>query len=192
LHYLDDSRWLPHHILEQAHAYLPFSRRYEKGHWDAVITLYKEIELPDNSFDSPEIPELFQRVRSHLASQVPPECTWLPCHAIDLKQDGELTAHVDSIKFSGGLVAGISLLTPSIMRLIPDQQTAEQAGWVDIYLPPLSLYVLTGVGRYSYTHELLPSGATFESNTNTGNQITVERGHRLSVIFRDAKTEKDE
>jgi alkylated DNA repair protein alkB family protein 7 len=143
--------------------------------------------MPDDSFESPEILELLQRVRRHLqeASHVPPECTWLPCHAIDLKEDGQLTAHVDSIKFSGGLVVGISLLTPSIMRLIPDQQEAEQAGWVDLYLPPLSLYALTGVGRYSYTHELLPSGATFESST--GNPIIVERGHRLSVMFRDAK-----
>ena len=86
-------------------------------------------------------------------------------------------------------MVGISLLTPSIMRLIPDQQAAEQAGWVDLYLPPLSLYALTGVGRYSYTHELLPSGATFESSTE--NQITVERGNRLSVIFRDAKAEEE-
>lgn len=147
--------------------------------------------MPDNSFNSPEIPELFERIRGHLqeASHVPPECKWLPCHAIDLKQDGQLTAHVDSTKFSGGLVVGISLLTPSIMRLIPDQQAAEQAGWVDLYLPPLSLYALTGVGRYSYTHELLPSGATFESSTE--NQITVERGNRLSVIFRDAKAEEE-
>ena len=147
--------------------------------------------MPDESFDSPEIPELFQRVRSHLqeASHVPPECTWLPCHAIDLKQDGQLTAHVDSTKVSGSIVVGISLSTPSIMRLIPDQQSAEQAGWVDLYLPPLSLYALTGVGRYSYTHELLPSGATFESSTE--DPITVERGHRLSVIFRDAKAENE-
>jgi alkylated DNA repair protein alkB family protein 7 len=53
---------------------------------------------------------------------------------------------------------------------------------VDLFLPPLSLYVLSGPSRYSYTHELLPTGDTFGG-------VAVERDHRLSVIFRDAKVE---
>ena len=149
--------------------------------------------------------------------------SWLPCHGIDLKVDGELNAHVDSVKFSGDLIAGLSLLSPSIMRLKPAQDdylsddadeyrskasstsssSASEAnnedgqGWVDLYLPARSLYALTGVGRYRYSHELLPSGSTFllhESRSmddsgehTTATEITVDRDHRLSVIFRDAK-----
>jgi hypothetical protein len=79
--------------------------------------------------------------------------------------------------------------------LTPDseQQTKEEMdapGWVDLYLPPLSLYVLTGVARYRYAHELLPSGSTFESHAD--NSIVVERDQRLSVIFRDAKLSSPE
>lgn len=111
---------------------------------------------------------------------------WLPCHAIDLKKDGELKAHVDSVKFSGDVVAGISLLSSSIMRLKPEDGEEQQAesGWLDLYLPPLSLYVLSGVSRYQYTHELLPSGSKFEYRDE---EVTVDRDRRLSVIFRDAK-----
>jgi len=167
-------------------------RRYEKGHWDAVITNYKEVELADAIFDDPEIPRIFQRVREHLEEDQLREfygeepIRWLPCHAIDLKKEGELNAHVDSIKFSGDLVAGISFLSPSIMRLVPDD--APEEGWVDLYLPPLSLYALTGVGRYRYSHQLMPTNSTFV--TPDGKEIIVERDDRLSVIFRDTKDQQ--
>ena len=119
-------------------------------------------------------------------------------------------AHVDSVKFSGGIVAGISLLSDSIMRLRPSSEEWEEstlmkestnhrdgntAGYVDLYLPQLSLYVLSGMSRYSYTHELLPSGSSFEfpqyeeSNEDVDmsarQKIDVIRGRRLSIIFRD-------
>lgn len=178
-------------------------RRYEKGHWDAVITNYKEVELSDLHFENYEIPNIFHRIRQHLASNhlLKDEdnnrtIQWLPCHAIDLKKEGELNAHVDSVKFSGDLVAGVSLMSPSIMRLIPhkdgegddvngDGKEGKDRGWVDLYLPPRSLYALTGVGRYRYAHELLPTNSTFTQPDGT--EIPVERDHRISIIFRDAK-----
>jgi alkylated DNA repair protein alkB family protein 7 len=169
-------------------------RRYEKGHWDSVISNYKEVELSDLLFERPEIPTIYHRVRQHLETNhlENDSIQWLPCHAIDLKKDGKLNAHVDSIKFSGGLVAGISLLSPSIMRLlVPDDGTeakaTEDEGWVDLYLPPLSLYVLTGVGRYRYSHQLLPDNSMYTKPDGT--EIAVIRDHRLSVIFRDSKVE---
>jgi alkylated DNA repair protein alkB family protein 7 len=186
-----------------------FSRRYEKGHWDAVITGYKEVELSDVSFpggSDDEIPAIFRRIQRFLATrQLQPRfyshnehIQWLPCHAIDLKKDGELKAHVDSIRFSGELVAGLSLLSPSIMRLVPDDgsnddnsNNSEDPGYVDLYLPPQSLYALTGVGRYRYSHQLLPDSSIFVSPTD-GARTVVIRDQRLSVIFRDAKRQKDD
>lgn len=180
-------------------------RRYEKGHWDAVITNYKEVELSDLVFDNQEIPNIFHRIRQHLASNhlLKDEndnrtIHWLPCHAIDLKKEGELNAHVDSVKFSGDLVAGVSLMSPSIMRLIPhkdgegvdldeDAKEGKDKGWVDMHLPPRSLYAMTGVARYRYAHELLPTNSTFTQPDGT--EILVERDHRISIIFRDAKQE---
>jgi alkylated DNA repair protein alkB family protein 7 len=140
-----------------------------------------------------------RRTRKHLeAKHLPPDesIRWIPCHAIDLSADGRLDAHVDSVKFSGDIVAGLSLLSDSIMRLKPcseewkscaNDDTTPSSMQVDMYLPQLSLYVLSGMSRFTYTHELLPSGSTFES-ANVEREIkdiNVERGRRLSIIFRD-------
>jgi alkylated DNA repair protein alkB family protein 7 len=134
-----------------------------------------------------------EKTRLHLLeNHLDPNSTWLPCHAIDLKRDGELRAHVDSVRFSGGMVAGISFLSSSIMRLRPGSEVGRnpEEGFVDLLLPPLSLYVLTGVSRYEYAHELLPSGSIFESLD--GMNVEIEREHRVSVIFRDAKHQQGE
>ena len=159
----------------------------------------------------------FQLQERHLTKTRP--WKWLPCHVIDLHKEGELHAHVDSVRFSGDIVAGLSLLSPSIMRLVPDDDghvhqhnyddnhTAEQntnhntkyqhgivdsikhqgVHWIDLYLPPRSLYVLADAGRYHYSHRLLPSGSVFYDTVHGGEPITVEREHRISVIFRDSK-----
>ena len=180
-------------------------RRYERGHWDAVIVKYKETEL----FNEPEqlsetSRSVLQRIRKHLMDHghVAQDITWLPCHAIELHPEGELRAHVDSVRFSGGLVAGLSLGTTSIMRLqLPkdedkteatncgdgdaagDDDSADAEGYVDLLLHPRSLYALTGRSRYDYTHELLPNGSIF---AGTGENVS-RNEHRWSIIFRDSK-----
>ena len=125
--------------------------------------------------------------------------TWLPCHAIDLHQDGDLNAHVDSVRFSGNLVAGLSLLSDAIMRLKPSvcdsssslndnlegassNNTMESSEYIDLLLPRRSLYVLSGMSRYGFSHELLPSGSIFHGTTTP-----IQRDRRISIIFRDAK-----
>jgi alkylated DNA repair protein alkB family protein 7 len=186
-------------------------KRFEDGHWDSVISKYREIELTipneetnsrlfgaaldDESTIHPDFAQTILRTRNVLGSYVPHEnaaVTWLPCHAIDLSKDGRLDAHVDSIKFSGGIVAGISLLSDSIMRLRPakgewtdDETTAEELdGHVDLYLPKLSLYCLHGMSRFNYSHELLPSDTVYQLY---GKDVCVPRGRRLSIIFRDKR-----
>lgn len=196
-------------------------RRFENGHWDSVITGYREVELPDEQFSSSPCVadeniafQVVRKTRRHLEKRhVNGDYTgaisyirWLPCHAIDLSTEGELSAHVDSVKFSGGIVAGLSLLSDAIMRLRPsssDWESGDNAsihscdighhGYVDLFLPQLSLYVLSGMSRYEYTHELLPSGTRFEfvnvqDDSIEGHSIDVIRGRRLSIIFRDSKS----
>lgn len=147
-----------------------------------MIVKYRECEYGDIDED------ICKRVRSHLIAEL--DCwegsspKWLPCHAIDLAADGALNAHVDSIRFSGHIVAGLSLGSSSIMRLIPSEAGSENQGHVDLYLPPESLYILSGQSRFDYTHELLPDGAQFQLGDET---ISVARERRFSIIFRDAK-----
>jgi len=161
-------------------------RRYEQGHWDAVITDYKEVELGDESTLSTLSQQTLDKCREELRNRhLKPSAQFLPCHAIALR--GQLKAHVDSIRFSGSMVAGISLLSSSIMRLVPANNNGNKH-WIDLCLPPLSLYVLTGMSRYDYTHELLEGTATFQ-HANTASVIHVQRDQRLSIIFRDMKGE---
>jgi alkylated DNA repair protein alkB family protein 7 len=181
--------------------YTIFRKRYQKGHWDQVISDYREIELDLDNIFLQNVPSetnlcrgVIERIRRHLEmvhfATAPDEkrmdktkaIEWLPCHAIDLRKDGVLSPHVDSVRFSGDIVAGLSLKSCSIMRLKPQNQ--EKAEWVDLFLPPSSLYVLSGVSRYLYTHELLPSGAVF--HVGEKEIIPVERQDRISIIFRDA------
>lgn len=88
---------------------------------------------------------------------------WMSPHAIDLHAHGVILPHVDSVRFSGAIVSGLSLKASCTMRL------QQEASVVDLTLPTRSLYVLSGPGRYDYTHEI--------------------RGleqQRYSIIFRDA------
>jgi alkylated DNA repair protein alkB family protein 7 len=202
-------------------------RPFENGHWDSVITGYREVELPDEPLTPWQsivpkncaVQSIIQKTRRHLEKNMivypngksvhtgsPENVTWLPCHAIDLSAQGELSAHVDSVKFSGDIVAGLSLLSDAIMRLRPSSlewknaeehkvlhfSENEHNGFVDLYLPQLSLYVLSGMSRYHYTHELLQSKSAFDFVDTQGNtvfeeSIDVIRGRRISIIFRDRK-----
>jgi alkylated DNA repair protein alkB family protein 7 len=183
----------------QIFPHLFFRRRYEKGHWDSVIQNYREVELFDEEIDNLNL--FLQPIRQFIEERHDTSCstdpslhfsgTWLPCHAIDLHKDGELNAHVDSVRFSGNLVAGLSLLSDAIMRLKPSSDSSsndasQEKGdssneYIDLFLPRRSLYVLSGMSRYEYTHELLPSGSRFQDKS------PVQRDRRLSIIFRDTK-----
>ncbi|EEC43287.1 predicted protein [Phaeodactylum tricornutum CCAP 1055/1] len=183
-------------LIEELQAKLKRSR-YQKGHWDAAIVDYRETEVIDEASTlSVEFRGVLERVRAqilarhlmHKHQSVAPELLWLPCHCIDLKKEGELNAHVDSVRFSGDIVAGLSLMSSSIMRLREEKQElvssqrkqTKDEPYVDLFLQERSLYVLEGYSRYRYTHELLPSGSTF------GDKV-VHRENRLSIIFRDSK-----
>lgn len=110
---------------------------------------------------------------------------------------------MDSIKFSGGIVAGLSLMSSRIVRLTlaspedispntPDVVTQNSDDNTNIEslidLPrviefvavPRSLYVLSGVCRYRYAHSVLAVNTTDLLTTD----FTIER--RMSLICRDA------
>ncbi|POM66806.1 Hypothetical protein PHPALM_17273 [Phytophthora palmivora] len=92
-----------------------------------------------------------------------------------LAEDGYIKPHVDSIKFSGRVVAGINLLSPSIMRFKEEHGDSV----IDAYLQRRSMYMMTGRVRYHYTHEILPGAQVFRD------EIPVNRTHRISIMLRD-------
>ena len=75
-------------------------------------------------------------------------------------------------------------LRPAKGEWIDDASDESSGGYVDLYLPKLSLYCLHGMSRFHYSHELLPSDSVYQISGREDVQVT--RGRRLSIIFRDA------
>jgi len=76
-----------------------------------------------------------------------------------------------------------------------NNQQPVDSHYVDMYLPPRTLYVLRDAARYEYSHELLPDSSEFhflDNDAATIKKIVVRRDRRISVIFRDAKLEEKE
>lgn len=115
------------------------------------------------------------RLERRIEDIVGRELTFLPrVHVIDLADTGFINPHVDSVKFSGGVVAGLSLLTDAVMRFRPAnlELGTPISGLepTDFVVAQNSLYVMSGQVRFEYTHEVLPRNPP---------------ARRLSVMFRD-------
>jgi alkylated DNA repair protein alkB homolog 7 len=197
-------------------------RRYARNHWDDVIIGYKEIErlhwtsgnnaatvdFIRNTISDAIVGDkkVVSRIHSGLSGENGATNmialddifgvrvrSWLPVHIIDLSSDGFITPHVDSVKFSGHLVCGLSLLTSSIMTLRPEDPLIkdDQDACVKMLLPRRSLYILSAEARYNFTHSIEASNPSAPESPHAQNSVSQsenhERGRRVSLIFRDAK-----
>jgi hypothetical protein len=187
------------------------------NHWDDVIVKYKEVDLEmhlDRAVNgqygseglfakknvslvqfkldnfSAVLRNALSREPFNLSDEDTQEMLFQSAHVIDLAEDGWIGPHVDSIKFSGDMIAGVSLLSSRIMKmtLLPKEEIQFPANYFmdineywqqfpyethinekDLVLPPRSMYIMSGIWRYGYQHAILPSP-----------------GHRrLSIIFRN-------
>ncbi|XP_067320089.1 alpha-ketoglutarate-dependent dioxygenase alkB homolog 7, mitochondrial [Anolis sagrei] len=146
-------------------------RRYEEEHWDGAIHKYRETE---KSHWSKESHEILQRVRDAALPPGVPQLTQV--HVLDLAKTGYIKPHVDSVKFCGCTIAGLSLLSSSVMRLVHEQNPQD---CLDLLLERRSLYILRGPARYEFTHEILKDEESFFD----GRKVPRER--RISVICRN-------
>lgn len=177
--------------------------KYENGHWDGVIRNYRELQRPTRLLREP-----FRRFYDE-AIKLFPEHSGPPMnfvHILDLHKDGAIGAHVDSIKFGGEVVAGLSLLSTAIMRLcvplearghkidddIKNKKNQTQAlvntekafedpptgEYISLLLPPRSFYVLSGEARYKWAHTVAGGSPEFMGKV-------YPRDRRISVILRD-------
>ncbi|XP_063327716.1 alpha-ketoglutarate-dependent dioxygenase alkB homolog 7, mitochondrial [Pelmatolapia mariae] len=146
-------------------------KRYEFDHWDDAIHGYRETERLRWGTACEEI---LNRVRSTAF----PEGSQLlgPVHVIDLDKTGYIKPHIDSVKFCGSTIAGLSLLSDSIMRLVKEDTPSE---WLDLLLSRRSLYILRDQARYKFTHEILKN----EESVFNGQRVPRQR--RISVICRN-------
>ena len=166
-------------------------RKYQKGHWDNAIEGYRETER--GAWNEANTQTLQRYTEQCFSSDVSLEQT----HVLDLAAWGVIKPHVDSIKFCGGLVCGLSLLSDAVMRFVLDEEweegkvreeegrvkeeegrVREEEGrvWCEVVLPRRSVYVMSGRIRYDYTHEIRREGCV----------QGVERGRRITVMKRSA------
>ncbi|KYQ51035.1 putative alpha-ketoglutarate-dependent dioxygenase ABH7, partial [Trachymyrmex zeteki] len=181
--------------------------RYEFSHWDNVIAFlylnnfvlnyqyfeslqaihgYRETEWKKWSKDSSQI---LDKVRTKAFS---PEMIQLSLvHILDLAPEGWIKPHIDSVRsrtiftihfvlytyfFCGGIIAGLSLLSDSVMRLAMEGH--EKKCVACFLLPRRSLYIMSGVARYKYNHEILKSEESYFEGQH------VPKGRRISIICR--------
>ncbi|XP_029650215.1 LOW QUALITY PROTEIN: alpha-ketoglutarate-dependent dioxygenase alkB homolog 7, mitochondrial-like [Octopus sinensis] len=144
--------------------------RYEYDHWDDAIHGYRETERKQWNDSNTKI---LDRVKS-VAFQ-PPEAPLPFVHVLDINKDGYIKPHVDSVRFCGRTIAGLSLLSESVMRLVCEKDKSKSG---DILLLPRSLYILRDQARFDYTHEVLPD------KTSMFKGKSIPRSRRISVISR--------
>ncbi|XP_051744484.1 alpha-ketoglutarate-dependent dioxygenase alkB homolog 7, mitochondrial [Ctenopharyngodon idella] len=146
-------------------------KRYEFDHWDDAIHGYRETERLQWGVMCESI---LRRVRAVAFPEGSPLLG--PIHVLDLDKEGYIKPHIDSVKFCGSTIAGLSLLSDSIMRLVPENNSTD---WVDLLLSRRSLYILRDDARFKFTHEILKDEDSFFSGQK------VPRHRRISVICRN-------
>jgi alkylated DNA repair protein alkB family protein 7 len=169
------------------------------NHWDDVIKKYKEIEL--NHSDLPEVlNQVIKRVQNILSKEFQElkschstEINFLPVHVIDLHEDGNISSHVDSIKFSGEIVAALSLNSTRVLRLRQHKSETDKdenhaiVPTYEYYVHPRTLYMLTGPMRYEFSHAIL--GKNDEYHFLTPPSVITRR---ISLMFRDELASRNE
>ncbi|KAH0556642.1 alpha-ketoglutarate-dependent dioxygenase alkB homolog 7, mitochondrial [Cotesia glomerata] len=147
--------------------------RYEFSHWDDAIHGYRETERAKWNEDNSKI---IERVKAMAFPPGMPELGLV--HVLDLAAEGKIKPHVDSVRFCGDIIAGISLLSDCVMRLT--QVGNEKEFRHDFLLPRRSLYIMSGVARHKYNHEVLgPEDSIF-------NDKKINKTRRISIICRSA------
>lgn len=146
-------------------------QRYEYDHWDDAIHGFRETERSQWNEQNSKI---IDRVRN---IAFPADVTPLQyVHVLDLEEKGYIKAHVDSVRFCGNTITGLSLLSDSVMKLV-DEETKTQE--ILVLLKQRSLYVMKDIARYKFTHEVLAKDKSYFGD------LFVPRGRRISVICRN-------
>ncbi|XP_031562880.1 alpha-ketoglutarate-dependent dioxygenase alkB homolog 7, mitochondrial-like [Actinia tenebrosa] len=156
-------------LIKEVEPYLK-TQKYQFDHWDGAIKGYRETEKSRWTDDCLRV---FKRMRD--TSFKPNTKLLSHVHVLDLDGNGYIKPHIDSVKFCGPTIAGLSLLSSSVMRLIHEKYSSVT---VDLLLPRRSMYILRDSIRYEFTHEVL------EDKTSRWKGEHIPRDRRISVILR--------
>ena len=122
--------------------------------------------------------DMWEKCKSRNA--LPDGCrTSIPDHAIaNVYKPGDgCTGHVDDIHFWNDWVVGVSFGS-GVMLQLRSTEGPFYGPSINVWIPPKSVYVLSGEARYKHTH-----GIEFATSDIVKGE-TIKRGIRTSVTFR--------
>ena len=99
--------------------------------------------------------------------------------------------HVDSIKFSGDFICGLSLISEREMSLKKEAEVAQTPDSEEcppekiFHVPPRSLYIMKGIWRYEYAHAISLPLPVDKRIIKEDNPRFPEKHRRISLIFRN-------
>lgn len=152
---------------------LPYVEKlhYEYAHWDDMIHGYRETEFLKWNQENNKI---IDRIREKAFPPGMPQLSLV--HVLDLAENGFIKPHVDSTRFCGDIIAGISLLSGSVMRLT--YVGHENEYFDNFFLPRRSMYIMKGIARQKYKHEILSNAESI------WNGRIIKKTRRISIICR--------
>lgn len=180
--------------------------QYEEGHFDRVIKGYRECTVsswdPSNSVEVDEnttfMHSIVNDMKAKIKEIVPGNAfdsqSFIAPHILDLRDGNSgINAHIDYLDASGGIISGLSLLSPAVMifkfkekyakaRYVSQNLSDDQRSF-KVLIPSNSLYIQWDELRYEFTHEI-PNSESIEHSID--GQF-VKRGRRVAIILRDKK-----
>ncbi|KAJ9053873.1 hypothetical protein DSO57_1020181 [Entomophthora muscae] len=149
---------------------------YDSDHIDNVIHNYRECQVSDWFPHEIAVNPIIDRVKALFSRDI----TFLPTHVLDLNDDGIIKPHVDNLELSGSVIAGLCLVSDSVIKFQP---LKEQDGLkFEVLAPKNCLYIQRNSVRYNFTHAI-PNDPHLR--TFAGRRL--ENSRRISLIFRDLK-----
>jgi alkylated DNA repair protein alkB family protein 7 len=172
--------------------------RYEDGHFDRVITRYRECSAGDWSSSHPlpatnpstssqpsnnstttkkERTTPLEMMTSIKSEFFPSTWNWVAPHILELEAgQGGIKPHVDHLDASGSVVAGLCLGSSAVMELIHQDDPQK---WFRVLLPKRCFYFQRDSVRYSYKH-----GIPIEAEDHQFKGVVVPKEKRISVMLR--------
>ncbi|KAF9202067.1 Alpha-ketoglutarate-dependent dioxygenase alkB 7, mitochondrial [Haplosporangium sp. Z 27] len=167
--------------------------RYEDGHFDGVITRYRECSASDwggvSAPGSPTSlqPSLVTNLKDRATPQeviesikqqfFPSDWRWVAPHILELESGkGGIKPHVDHLDASGEVVAGLCLCSTAVMELIHQDDPKKQ---FRVLLPKGCFYFQRDSVRYNYKH-----GIPIQTEDHSFKGTLIPKEKRISIMLR--------
>ncbi|KAF9993710.1 hypothetical protein BGZ79_001597 [Entomortierella chlamydospora] len=164
--------------------------RYEDGHFDGVITRYRECSASDWGSGVESVPKSSttdtkdrttpQEVMQSIKQQFfPSHWRWVAPHILELESGkGGIRPHVDHLDASGEVVAGLCLGSTAVMELIHQDDPKKQ---FRVLLPKGCFYFQRDSVRYNFKH-----GIPIQTEDHNFKGTVIPKEKRISIMLRNA------